>query len=211
VVDLVVFGALDASTVGSEVIAWSMEVYQRTLQSMRSDGWTVNTDEPIIGGGRPTGALSKHHSYQLLDLGDERVGVSQDRTEPRTAAPQRRAAEQYHLEVYAEQVGWAAGKSFLRNLVGETSLANCEFKARLRGDCLNGTYEPYVGEFQIDYGGEPIEFLSGINREVAQQSLTGVHKLALRDGWRPIKQGPYWYSYRYVGDETIMRRSLNLD
>jgi hypothetical protein len=110
--------------------------------------------------------------------------------------------KQSYVEVHAEERG-LAGRSFIRNVVGQSSLADWEFLGRIVSDRLNRPIDYYVVKFQLTYG-QPIERLTGLDREEAQRALAAIHEMVIDDGWRAISSGSQWYSYRYIGDSTIV-------
>jgi hypothetical protein len=134
-----------------------------------------------------------------------KLAIETFRQEMNDRSPSKLSEDLCYLDVHVEETGFAAGKSVLRNLVGQSSVANWKFIGRITGGGLRDFADVYEGLFQTDYG-RPIDMLSGIDREVAQDALNKMHRLIIEDGWRPTNPGPYWYSYRYVADRSILRK-----
>jgi hypothetical protein len=107
-----------------------------------------------------------------------------------------------YVEVHAEERG-LAGRSFARNIFGQSSLANWELLGRIVSDHLRQPVDYYVVKFQLIYG-QAIETSTGLDREEAQSALRSIHDMIVHDGWRQISSGTYWFSYRYVGDTSIV-------
>lgn len=111
------------------------------------------------------------------------------------------------LGIRAEEKG-LAGRSFLRSVVGQSSLANWEFIGRVMGGRLPRPVDVYITSFQLTYG-RPIETLSGYDREEAQRALEQIHRWVTSEGWRQIPSGSHWYSYRYVANSDILKKVLS--
>jgi hypothetical protein len=124
-----------------------------------------------------------------------------------TDLPSADDRDMFYVEVRAEEKG-LAGRSFIRNVVGQSSLANWEFIGRITGGDLSRPTDVYTVTFQLTYG-RPIETLSGLDREEAQKALKTMHDWLVSDGWRQISSGPQWYSFRYAGNRSVMSKAMS--
>jgi hypothetical protein len=129
---------------------------------------------------------------------------------PKCGAPSPRAeqhaSDTCHLEVVCEEIGPARlGQSILRSMVGASNLADWRFVGRATGSGLTSHADIYETTFQIDYG-RVVEFATGINRTHAQDALRQMHRLIVKDGWKPAEPGQFWYSYRYTAPKSILKR-----
>ena len=112
-----------------------------------------------------------------------------------TPSPQSKTQTQYEtVEIEAREAGIYVKTSLVRNLMGAPLTHKCQFVARHVTPM--GEDIATVGEFP-KVANVPIEQVSGVDRQFAQEELDRINNNLIKAGWDPIERGRFWYSYRY--------------
>lgn len=115
--------------------------------------------------------------------------------QPAVPAPQPKPKVQYEtVEIEAREAGIYVKTSLLRNMMGAPMTHKCEFVARHVTPL--GEDVTLVGEFP-KVATVPIEQVSGVDRQFAQEELNRINSMIIGAGWEPTERGRFWYSYRY--------------
>src|SRR5215467_2685801 len=101
------------------------------------------------------------------------------------------------LVVEAREMGMRDGASILSNLTGGQSVDRCQLVARVYRP--GGVNAIIAWQDFNRWGTEPIEALSGLNRQNAQEALDRLIA-EIQDSpadWEHIRAGSAWYSHRF--------------
>jgi hypothetical protein len=110
--------------------------------------------------------------------------------------PAAKSVDYAYLRIGVRQEGMRTGRSIVANLFGQPALMEWSFEAHLTLPDLPEGAVCGVS-FLIRAGAPPIELLSGVSRQSAQEALEFMHAGIVRDGWQTLEPRPHWYSYRY--------------
>ncbi|MEJ2886339.1 SHOCT domain-containing protein [Actinomycetospora aeridis] len=140
-----------------------------------------------------TPELNQHLGRMLDSLTD---CVATFRGQMRDPHPTTVVAEWDELHVEARELGMAAGRSIVSNVVGSPALLRAAFVANQTGPYVEGG-EILRHGFEHFAGGPAIEGLAGTDREWAERALEEIRTELLAHGWEQQASGPHWYSYRF--------------